>query len=168
MNKIKAISMLFSATVLAVAASSASAEVFEKYPGTLCHEDRAFQDENVRHVYNGGLYSASANTSTVNCPITRKTGTGLGSLYTDATVYVHDESTLGDIDCTIMNRSVLGSLGTWTSVSSTGVDTESYGQILSFGAEATGGFSGYSYLRCYLPASASGEYVRINDYTITY
>ncbi|VAX00044.1 hypothetical protein MNBD_GAMMA22-1103 [hydrothermal vent metagenome] len=168
MNKMKAISMLFSATVLAVAASSASAEVFEKYPGTLCHEDRAGEDVNVRHIYGGALFSDAASWTSVNCPLTRKTGTGLLTEYTDATIYVKDLSTLGDIDCTIMNRSVLGSLGTWTSVTSTGVDTASYGQILSFGAEATGGFAGYSYLRCYLPPSDTGEYTQITDYTITY
>lgn len=168
MNKMKVISMLFSAAVLTAGATTASAQVFEKYPGTLCHEDRSTQDANVRHEYGGALLSTAATSTPVNCPMTRKTGTGLASRYTDATVYVQDKSTLGNVDCTIMNRSVLGSLGSWTSVSSTGVDASSAGQILSFGAEDAGGFSGFSYLRCYLPASGTGEYVKITDYTIDY
>jgi hypothetical protein len=113
------------------------------------------------------IRNAGSNGATLNCPFVRKTGTGIGARYSDLVVYVKDSSVAGDVACTVMNRSALGTLGSWKSVSSTGTDPSSAGQFLNFGAESSG-YSGYSYLRCYFPTTVSGESIQITDYSIRF
>lgn len=164
---------IFSLTVAAFTmilggiSTSAVAAVSEKYPGTMCHGYRTADANNLRHGYNGEIMNNGTGGSTLDCPLVRKTGTGLSSAFTNLEMIVSDKSTLGNISCTQMNRSALGTLGSWASRSTSGVDPYSWGQILNFGAERFV-YAGYSYFRCYFPSTASGQYVQIKDYIINY
>jgi len=153
--------------ILGVTGTTAFAAVSEKYPGTMCHGYRTADANNLRHGYTGEIMNNGAGGATLDCPLVRKTGTGLSSAFTSLTMYVRDTSTLGNVSCTQMNRSVLGTLGSWTSRSSVGVDANWWGQFLTFGAESLA-YTGYSYFRCYFPSTNAGQYVQITDYVITY
>ncbi len=163
MKKSYIVSMLLSATIMTMGISSASA-AFEKYPGTSCQGDRSRDSANLRH---GGrsLFNANTNFSIFNCSYKRESGAGISPTYSNATAYVQDTSAAGNISCTIYNRNLVGSLGQFVTRASTGASTGV--QALNFGAESNS-FYGYSYLRCSFPNTASGEVVRVYDYTMTY
>ncbi len=163
MKKSYIVSMLLTATVMTMSINTASA-AFEKYPGSSCQGDRSRDSDNLRH---GGrtLFNANTNGSTFNCSFTRETGAGISSTYSSAVAYVLDTSVAGNISCTMYNRNLVGSLGSFTSRSSSG--SASGVQALNFGAESVASF-GYSYLRCNFPTTVRGENVQIVDYTINY
>lgn len=162
MNKSKLFSMLVGVVVLSAGFSASALAASTAYPGSMCHGYRTSDEANLRHGYNGEIMNNGTGGSTLDCPLVRSSYP-----YSGVTMYVKDLSTKGDVTCQIMTRSALGSLGSWTNRSSTGTDTAWYGQWLDFGAE-TYSYTGYSYFRCYFPATAnSSEYVQITDYYIT-